>query len=119
MLTGAPPFASRQKQELACEVVLEDKRPPRPKVSESLGITNELRDLLELCWAKVPSSRPTVNHVMGCLEGAARNWKADATAFLIASEAGVQEVMNMEHEKAQKIADDLDEVRRRVSVRHS
>ena len=73
---------------------------------------------MELCWAKDPSSRPTVNHVMGCLEGAARNWKADATAFLIASEAGVREVMNMEREKAQKIADDLDEVRRRVSVRH-
>lgn len=56
---------------------------------------------------------------MGCLEGAARNWTADATAFLLASEAGVQEVMNMERERAQKIADDLDKARRRVSVRHN
>ena len=119
MLTGAPPFASRQKPELACEVVLEGKRPPRPNNSESLGITDVLWDLLELCWAKDPSSRPTVNRVMGCLEGAARNWTADATAFLLASEAGVQEVMNMERERAQKIADDLDKARRRVSVRHN
>lgn len=113
MLTGAPPFASRQKAELACEVLLEGKRPPRPNNSESLGITNELWDLLELCWGKDPSSRPTVNCVIGCLEGVASNWTADTTAFLLASEAGVQEVMGMEREKAQKIADDIDEVRRR------
>ena len=64
---------------------------------------NELWHLLELYWTRDPSSRPTVHHVVGCLEGAARNWKADATAFLIASAAGVQEVMNMEREKAQTL----------------
>jgi len=111
VLTGAPPFASQQKPELACQVVLEGKRPPRPSNSEGLGITDEIWNLLELCWAKDASSRPLVNHVVRCLEGAAGCWIADAAAFLLASEAGVQEVMNMKHEKAQKIADELDKVR--------
>lgn len=115
MLTGAPPFASRQKPELACQVALEGERPPRPKNSESLGITNEIWDLLELCWAKDVSSRPVINHVVTCLEGAMKHWSADATAFLLASEAGVKEVMSMEHEKAQKIADELDKVCRDAS----
>lgn len=42
----------------------------------------------------------------------AKRWKADATAFLLASDAGVQEVMSMQPEKAQKIADDIDKVSR-------
>ena len=53
------------------------------------------------------------------LEGAAEGWTADAAAFLLASEDGVQEVMNMKHEKAQKIADELDKVCRRVGVQHN
>ena len=117
MLTGAPPFASRQKPELACQVVLEGKRPPRPISSEGLGITNDIWNLLELCWAKDASSRPVINHVVGCLKLAAKHWTADATAFLLASEAGVREVMNMEHEKAQKIADELDKVRRHMGIK--
>lgn len=119
VLTGVPPFAGRQKPELACEVALEGKRPPRPNNSESLGITNEIWGLLELCWVKDVSSRPTICHVMHCLEGVAKNWTADSIAFLLASEAGVQEVMKMELERAQKIADDLDEVRRRVGAQYS
>ena len=118
MLTGAPPFASRQKPELACEVVLGGKRPPRPNNSENLGITNEIWDLLELCWRKDASLRPTANHVVRCLEVATKHWTADATAFLLANESGVQEVMSMEREKAQKIADDLDKVRKHASVQH-
>lgn len=118
MLTSAPPFANRQKPEVAFGVVLEGKRPPRPNNSESLGITNKIWDLLELCWAKDISLRPTVNNVVRFLEGVAKRWTADATAFLLASEAGVQEVMNMEREKAQKVADDLDKVCRLASVQH-
>lgn len=119
VLMGAPPFASRQKQELACEVALEGKRPPRPNNSESLGITDEIWELLELCWAEDASSRPKVSHVMRRLEGMTKNWTADPIAFLLANEAGVQEVMKMERERAQKIADDLDEVRIRVVAQYS
>ena len=118
MLTGAPPFANRQKPEVAFNVVLEGKRPTRPNNSESLGITNVIWNLMESCWAKDVSSRPKVGHVVNRLKGVAKHWNADATAFLLASEAGVQEVMNMEPEKAQKIADDIDKVRRHVGGQH-
>lgn len=110
MLTGAPPFANRKKSEVAFNVAIEGKRPPRPNNSENLGITNDIWKLLELCWSKSPSSRPEVSRVAGHLKGAVKHWRADATSFLLASEAGVQEVMGMEPEKAQKIADDIDKV---------
>ena len=115
MLTGAPPFANQQKPEVAFCVALEDKRPSRPSNSESLGFTHELWNLLELCWAKDARSRPGVCHVVGCLKRVAEDWSADSTAFLLASDAGIQEVMSMEPEKAQKIADDIDKVRRHAS----
>ena len=53
------------------------------------------------------------------LEGAVERWTADPATFLLASEAGVQEVMNMKHEKAQKIADELDQVCRGVGVQYN
>ena len=102
--------------ELACQVVLEGKRPPRPSNSEGLGITDEIWDLLELCWAKDASSRPVVNHVSHHLGLAVERWTADATEFLLASEAGVQELMYMESEKLQGVADELDKVCRYVGI---
>ena len=116
VLTGAPPFAGQQGPELACQVVLEGKRPHRPNGSESLGITDEIWDLLGLCWAEDVSSRPTVSYVMGCLDRAAKHWTEDATTPLLVSGAGVQEMMDIERERAQKIADELDKVRRHVNV---
>ena len=116
MLTGAPPFSNREKQELACRVVLSGERPSRPSNSESLGITNEIWNLLEICWAKDAASRPTANHVVRCLKGAVKDWTADPATFLAGSKAGVQEVMSMDYERAQKFADELDKVCDHVSV---
>ena len=118
VLTGAPPFAGQQAPELACQV-LEGKRPPRPNGSKSLGITDEIWALLELCWARDASSRPAVDDVVVCLERAAKHWTEDAVASLLASEAKVQEEMDMEREKAQKIADEFDEVRRHMNAQRN
>jgi len=120
VLTGAPPFASRGKPELVFQAAIEGKCPPRPSTSESIGITNEVWDLLGLCWARDVSSRPTVKHVVNRLEVAVKHWTADPVTFLLASETGVQTVMNMEHEKIQKFANDLDKVRRHASnIQHN
>ena len=119
VLTGTPPFAGQQGPELACQVVLEGKRPPRPNGSESLGITDEIWALLELCWAKDASSRPAVNDVVVCLERAAKHWTEDVTASLLVSEAKAQEVTDMEREKAQRIADEFDEVRSHLNARRN
>jgi hypothetical protein len=114
VLTGAPPFANREKQDLACRVVLSGERPSRPSNSESLGITNEIWSLLETCWAKDAASRPNVNHVVRCLKGAVKDW--DPATFLAGSKAGVQEGTGMDHERAQKFADELDKVCDRENV---
>ena len=118
VLTGAPPFAGQQGPELACKVILEGKRPPRPNNSESLGITDEIWDLLELCWAKEASSRPTVKDVVDRLEMAAKNRTEDVVASLSMSEAGAQEIINVHRERAQKIADGLDKVCGHANVQY-
>ena len=92
-------------------VVLEDERPPRPRDSEKLGFSNDVWEMLQRCWEKEPSSRPSVDIVSACLKQAAETWKVDATAFMLASKAGVDQVMNMKEDQAKEFADKLDQVR--------
>lgn len=113
MLTGAPPFAKRGKTELACKVVLEDERPPKPRDAERLGFTDKVWDHLRRCWEKRPSARPSIEAVSACLKQAAETWVVDIPAFLLASRAGVEQVMNLKEDQAKDFADRLDEVRYR------
>ena len=113
MLTGTPPFARRGKTELACKVVLENERPPKPKNSEKLGFTDKVWGNLEWCWEKQPSARPKIDVVSACLKQAAETWVVDVPAFMLASKAGVEQVMNMKEDQAKDFADRLDEVRLR------
>ena len=111
VLTGTPPFARRGKTELACMVVLEDKRPPKPRDSEKLGFTDELWGNLQRCWEKKPSARPSIDAVSAYLRHAAETWVVDVPAFMLASKDGVEQVMNMKEDQAKDFADRLDEVR--------
>ena len=113
MLTGTPPFARRGKTELACKVVLENERPPKPRDSEKLGFTDKVWGSLERCWEKQPSARPKIDAVSACLKQAAETWVVDVPAFMLASKAGVEQVMNMKEDQAKDFADRLDEVRLR------
>jgi len=110
VLTGTPPFARRGKTELACKVVLENERPPRPRDSEKLGFTDKVWGSLERCWEKQPSARPKIDAVSACLKQAAETWVVDVPAFMLASKAGVEQVMNMKEDQAKDFADRLDEV---------
>ena len=110
MLTGAPPFARRGKTELACRVVLEDERPPRPRDSEKLGFTEDVWETLWTCWEKEPSARPSVDVVSICLEGAVKTWVVDVPAFIVASEAGVGQVMDLGEGETKYFMDRFDEV---------
>ena len=118
VLTGTAPFARRGKTELACRVVLEDERPPRPRDSEKLGFTDELWENLQRCWEKKPSARPPIDGVSAYLRHAAETWVVDVPAFMLASKAGVEQVMNMKEEQAKDFADRLDEVRSRENQPH-
>jgi len=113
VLTGTPPFARRGKTELACKVVLENERPPKPRDSEKLGFTDKVWGSLERCWEKHPSARPKIDAVSACLKQAAETWVVDVPAFMLASKAGVEQVMNMKEDQAKDFADRLDEVRLR------
>jgi hypothetical protein len=111
VLTGTSPFARRAKTELACKVVLEDERPRRPRDSEKLGFTDEVWEVLENCWDKDPSARPSVDLVAVCLKQAAETWVVDVPAFMLASRAGVDQVLNLKEDHAKDFANQLDTVR--------
>ena len=113
MLTGTAPFARRGKTELVCQVVFENERPPRPRDSEKLGFTDKVWGSLQRCWEKEPSARPKIDAVSACLKHAAETWVVDIPAFMLASKAGVEQVMNMKEDQAKDFADKLDEVRLR------
>lgn len=115
MLTCARPFTKKQGTELAYKIVLTNERPPRPGNSESLGFTKEIWNLLESCWSRDVSSRPTAKRVVNRLEGAAKGWTANPAAFLAGSDAAVLEMMGCK--KAQWLADELDKVRWYVDTR--
>ena len=112
VLTGTSPFARRGKTELACKVVLEGERPLRPRESEKLGFTNNVWKILQTCWEKDPSARPSIDAVSVYLKQASETWVVDVPAFMLASRAGVEVVMNMKADQAKGFADQLDEVRR-------
>jgi hypothetical protein len=113
VLTGAPPFTRRENIELACKLVLEGERPPRPRDSEKLGFTDKVWENLQRCWGGEPSARPSVDEVSACLKQAAETWVVDIPAFMLASEAGVEQVMSLKEDQARDFADRLDEVRSR------
>ena len=64
-----------------------------------------------MCWTRDASSRPAVDYVVRCLKEARKCWTADAATFLSGNDAGVREVMKMNRERAQELADELDKVR--------
>ena len=111
MLTGTRPFAGIGKTELACKVALEDERPRWPIDSEKLGFTDNVWEVLQKCWEKKPSARPTVDLVSACLKQAAETWVVDVPAFLLAGKPGVEYVMKMKGDQAKDFANKLDEVR--------
>ena len=111
VLTGTSPFAKRGKTELACKVVLEGERPRRPRDSEKLGFTDKVWKVLQQCWEKTPSARPPVDDVSTCLKQAMETWAVDVPAFMLASKAGVEQVMNMKEDQAKDFANQLDQVR--------
>lgn len=113
MLTGTSPFAKRGKTELACKVVLENERPQKPRDSGKLGFTNNVWEILQRCWDKNPSARPSIDIVSAYLKQAAETWVVDVPAFMLASKAGVEQVMSMREDQAKDFANQLDEVRLR------
>ena len=71
-----------------------------------------------MCWEKNPSARPSIDSVSICLKEAVKTWVVDVPAFMLASRAGVEQVMNLKEDQAKDFADRLDEVRYREIKPH-
>ena len=49
-------------------------RPRKPVNAESLGLSDPLWQLTRKCWSEPPSTRPTAQQLLHCLEDASRTW---------------------------------------------
>jgi len=73
VLTGLRPF--RHVPPLtAALAVLRGERPEKPVDAESLGFSDTLWELAQLCWSESSSTRPTAQQLLDYLSPASRTW---------------------------------------------
>ena len=73
-LTGQPPFAQFQDY-IVSRKVTDGERPERPKGVKGTWFTDDLWEMLCLCWMEDPQSRPSIEAVRECLEKVSSTWK--------------------------------------------
>jgi Protein tyrosine and serine/threonine kinase len=69
VFTGEPPFP-QVRPEAVIGRILRGRRPERPEESRKLGLSDNVWNMVEACWSKDPSLRPTVSEVVTCLNNA-------------------------------------------------
>ena len=74
VLTGQAPFP-RHTGLTVMRKVVDGERPERPQGSEAAWFADDLWGMLEECWSPKPKLRPTVEAVLGHLEGGSMTWK--------------------------------------------
>ena len=74
VLTGHPPFHNMPAFPAAIAVVIDRKRPEKPPNAKSLGFSDALWELVQLCWSESSSTRPTAGQLFDDLSTAARTW---------------------------------------------
>ena len=74
VLSGRAPFA-QYKDFVVMRKVMEGERPGRPEGAEGAWFTDDLWQVLNLCWEAQPGSRPTTKAVLECLERVSKAWK--------------------------------------------
>ena len=73
VLTGLQPF-HQMCAFSPMAAVLRGKRPEKPLDAESLGFSDELWGLVELCWSELSSGRSTALRLVDDLSSASLNW---------------------------------------------
>jgi serine/threonine protein kinase len=74
LLTGQPPFASL-KDYIVMRMVTDGERPGRPEGPMGAWFTDDLWEMLGLCWAAHAQDRPSVETVRDCLKQVSSVWK--------------------------------------------
>ena len=86
VLTGRKPFYDKPHPTYI-PAVLEGVRPDKPLHAQTLGLSDTLWELLELCWSRVRSSRPTAGKLLDYLSHVSPNWVPPAEYPVIVTEA--------------------------------
>jgi len=66
ILSGRAPFAPYRAPILN---VLRGERPEKPQGARGAWFTDDIWEMLELCWKRQPGGRPSLNTVLQCLQG--------------------------------------------------
>ena len=73
VLTGLKPF-HQMRAFSPMAAVLRGQRPEKPLDAESLGLSDKLWWLVQLCWSELSSDRPTALKLLNHLSSASLNW---------------------------------------------
>ena len=68
VLSGQAPFAAHRDPEVVF-MVIGGERPEKPQEEAGGLFTNEIWEVLELCWKQQPNDRPNLKRVLSALEG--------------------------------------------------
>lgn len=74
VLSGQAPFKPF-RDVIVMRMVIEGKRPGKPVGPEGAWFTDDLWEMLNLCWESHRENRPSVATVLGLLEKASEAWK--------------------------------------------
>ena len=75
VLSGQVPFAPF-KVLIVIQMITKGERPQRLEGREGVWFTDDLWEMLNLCWEARPGSRPSIETIFECLERASENWKS-------------------------------------------
>ena len=67
VFTGERPFEGKSDSGAAHQI-LEGERPDLPQDATHIGLTAQMRELLQMCWHKDPAERPTIDEVVTVLK---------------------------------------------------
>jgi len=73
VLTGLRPFHNIFAY-TSVPAVLRGERPEKPLDAESLGISDTLWELMQLCWSESTSTRPTAQRLLGYFSSDSLTW---------------------------------------------
>jgi len=71
VLSGQVPFAQCVNTVVILKV-MGGERPGRPQGAQGAWFTDDLWEILELCWKPQPGDRPGLGNILRCLKGVAR-----------------------------------------------
>jgi len=76
VLCGHHPYLEIQSDILVTHAIMEGVRPKKPEGqgAKSLGFSDELWGIVELCWLEDRDARPKVEDILSCLNNAAALW---------------------------------------------